>query len=93
MAEKSGEVIPALQTKVTAKPHLIYIWHAFDQLSTERGVSFGPGPIPVVSAIERYARDRGIGHVDRFVHLVRSMDTAWILHLKNRAEGAATPAP
>lgn len=86
---KTGAPIPALQTKVTPAPHLLYVWEAFGRLSTERSFGFGPGPIPVVSRIERYGRDLGIGHLDRFVALVRQMDDAWLLYASERSKAKA----
>jgi hypothetical protein len=84
--------VPALATKVTPHPHLVYIWDAFGKLSTERQSGFGPGPIPVVSGIERYSRDHRIGHHDRFVTLVRRLDAAWLNYMNDRNKQPGKPA-
>jgi hypothetical protein len=90
MMAKNGAKLPALESMITPQPHLLFIWNAFSKLSTERTFGMGPGPIPVVSVIERYGRDHGVVHLDRFVHLVREMDSAW-LHHTNEVKAAGKP--
>ena len=88
MARETGEVLPALQSRVMPRLHLHFVWHAFGKLSTERAVGMGLGPIPVVSGIQRYARDQGISDIDRFETLIREMDTAWLKHMAERLKGS-----
>lgn len=60
--------------------HLQEVWLAFNELTTERQVGMGAGPIPV-SKIREYAGD----HLDltgdaaeRFVVLIREMDGEYL---------------
>jgi hypothetical protein len=79
---RGGDVppLPFLETQVDREPHLAFEWEAFGELSTDRSIGFGRGPIPW-SAIDRYAGRHGIDDPDehaRFVRLIRAMDEAFL---------------
>lgn len=61
-------------------PHLQFHYVAFWELSTDRQIGFGIGPLPW-SAIDRYAGRFGIDdpdEFDRFKRLMRAMDRAFL---------------
>lgn len=69
-------------------PHLVQVWEAFHNLTTERqlGALGGCGPIPW-SSIERYARRYGIEELDEFewfARLIRAVDTAYLVHVASK---------
>lgn len=58
------------------------IWRAFWELSTERGVGMGPGPIPI-SAIR--AAGEALGLQEQFFKpIVRAMDNAYLSHVTGK---------
>lgn len=72
----AGETIADLETRVRPASHLLFHWSAFADLSTDRPVGFGIGPIPG-SAIRAYAQWYSIDDSDeyeRFKSLIRRMD-------------------
>jgi hypothetical protein len=78
--EESGETIPDLENKVEADDHLGFEWAAFAELSTERQMGMGVGPIPW-SAIDRYAERWGTDDADdyaRFCRLMGAMDREFL---------------
>lgn len=59
---------------------VLFHWSAFSDLSSDRQVGFGIGPIPW-TAIDRYAERRQIDDTDeydRFLRLIRAMDRAFL---------------
>lgn len=89
MAAETGHRLAALDSRVDARPHLLFIWNSFGKLSTERGLGFGaPGPIPD-SAIENFAARRRVVDRERFGDLIRQMDRVWLASITERAKGAA----
>lgn len=56
-----------------------YIWDAFWELSTDRQVGMGPGPIPHTS-IQRMAGEFSALGGKTFQHLIRAMDVAYLGH-------------
>lgn len=80
-----GQIIPDLKSRVDPAPHLVVHWNAFWELSTERQIGMGLGPIPW-TAIVAYARELRFDDDDereRFRGLIRAMDGEY---LKWRAE-------
>jgi hypothetical protein len=76
----AGETIADLETRVRPDNHLLFHWSAFADLSTDRQVGFGIGPIPG-SAIRAYAQWYGIDDADeyeRFKSLIRTMDREFL---------------
>lgn len=67
-------------------PDLVPIWNAFFDLSTERQIGMGIGPIPF-SAIRTYARDlMGIedptsDEFERFRRLIGDLDDEFLAHI------------
>lgn len=72
---------PGYQGKPSIYQHLLFIWDAFWELSSDRQMGFGAeGRIPS-AAIRAYARDYGlITHSDLrwFVMLIRVMDAEYL---------------
>lgn len=71
----------ALASRPELPDHLVFVWQAFRQLSGDRPLGFGTfGPISFAS-ISAYA-DRysitDIDEFDRFLRLIRSMDSEWM---------------
>lgn len=62
-------------------PHLGFIWLAFFDLSTERQIGMGVGPIPR-SKIREYARELGIDDnsesFDRFTRIIHALDDEYV---------------
>lgn len=63
------------------------LWSAFWELSTERQMGMGAGPIPV-SKIRSHASDFGID-VTSFVRIMRRMDDAYLSHLSRSSDQGA----
>lgn len=60
--------------------HLQFYWTAFNDLSTDRQIGMGVGPIPY-SAIRSYATDYNIrsrDEFDYFLRLMMAMDTRYL---------------
>ncbi len=79
MADQGFDV-PALNIRIRVAPHLTFHWSAFSDLSTDRQLGMGLGPIPW-TAIERYAaryRIEDPDEFDRFAHLIGVMDRAFL---------------
>lgn len=60
------------------------LWAAFWELSTERPIGMGTGPIPV-SKIRSYAPEFGM-ETSSFVRIMRRMDEEYLSHA-NRQDG------
>ena len=76
----AGEKVTDLETRVRPEPHLLFHWSAFVDLSTDRQMGFGVGPIPW-SALDMYARRYGLDdpdEFDRFKRLVRALDGTFL---------------
>lgn len=79
-------------------PHLHFHWEAFGELSTERQIGMGIGPIPW-SAIKAYAEEFGIvgDEFESFLHIMRAMDSEYLSQansshkLKDTAGGMTAP--
>lgn len=84
-----------MQSKVDPERHHSLIWNAFFDLSGDRPAGAGfVGRIPFRS-LDAYARRYGIDHIDefeRFQHLVRAMDDAFVEHMTAKITAAATNA-
>lgn len=68
--------------------HLRFAWGAFTEISTDRPVGFGAGPIPR-RAIAAYCDDAGLRDPDEredFVALIRAMDGEVLAHLADGRE-------
>ena len=79
---------------VAVPEHLAFAWRAFWELSSDRSVGFGVGPIPF-TAIARYADRYGVGERDafeRFLELIRGMDAAYLKDTEERREREARQA-
>lgn len=60
--------------------HLQFYWSAFNDLTTERQIGMGVGPIPY-SSIRNYAADyriSGRDEFDYFLRLITAMDTKYL---------------
>lgn len=64
----------------------MFYWEAFNELSTERQIGMGVGPIPR-SAIKAYADEFGIAgdDYDPFHRIIRTMDNAYLAQV-NKAK-------
>ncbi|WP_430515410.1 phage tail assembly chaperone [Aureimonas ureilytica] len=67
---EDGKTPPALRDRPELADHLVYIWNAFQIVSTDRPSGMGLAPIPF-SAIDRFARRYAIACVDEFERLRR----------------------
>lgn len=88
MARTTGQVIPALQTRVRPLPHLVFYWNAFFNLTTERSSGFGLGPVPW-SAIDGYARRYQVtdeAQFDVLVRFIRAMDATLLEDFAERSK-------
>ena len=70
VAEEDGVLPKALQSRPELEEHLLFVWSAFQTVSTDRPVGLGLAPIPF-SAIDRFARRYGIVDIDEFDRLHR----------------------
>jgi hypothetical protein len=82
-----GEMPRALLEQPELPPHLLFEWEAFGELSTDRQIGFGAGPIPW-SAIDRYAGRHQIESdaYDRFRRLIRACDQVYLKHVTAQRE-------
>lgn len=84
--------LPFLENEPELPDHLNFEFAAFHEVSRDRNVGFGIGPIPWTS-FDRYALRHGIAGdaFDRFVMLMGAMDGAYCKHCqeKNEAEAKA----
>ncbi len=73
-------------------PHLLFIWEAFWDLSSERQISMAAGPIPH-GAIRAYAAEYQLGDAfyETFRGLIRDMDRAFLGKVNPKA--GSTPLP
>jgi hypothetical protein len=64
---------------VAVRDDLVDLWGAFWELSTDRAIGFGVGPIPF-TAIDRLASRAGIidDAFDDFLDLMRAMDDIFL---------------
>jgi hypothetical protein len=76
--------LPCVQSRVDLFEHLRPEWDAFWALSTDRPAGLAQGAIHWTS-IDRYAARYGIDgdEFDRFVWLIRTMDTAYLTYLED----------
>lgn len=70
LVEQGREPPPQFYERPDISDHLRFYWDAFIELSSERQIGMGVGPIPR-SAVLNYAREFGIGSRDGFYHLYR----------------------
>jgi hypothetical protein len=89
MAERFGdEPPPEFYDRPEIEPHLIMLWNAFWELSTERQFGMAIGPIPVLK-IREYLRDElGLEDIE-YEHaraVIRRVDDAWCGMLNRRRE-------
>lgn len=58
---------------------LLFVWSAFWELSTERQIGMGLGPIPH-SAIQSFARDHQVvgDHLDSLKVIIRAVDAEYL---------------
>lgn len=94
MAAKQGMPIPpSIENAPELLPGLEIYYHAFLNLTTDRTFGMAEGPIPW-SAMDRYARRHGIEgfDFDRFVVIMRIMDTAYSDYQESRRNKAESKA-
>ncbi|ODM77797.1 phage tail assembly chaperone [Bradyrhizobium elkanii] len=79
--------LPCVASRVDLFGHLWFEATAFRELSTDRPVGFGRGPIPWRS-IHHYAERYGLvqDDFDRFVEVIRAMDAAYLAYKTKPAE-------
>lgn len=81
----------ALVERPELADHLVYVWNAFQIVSTDRPSGMGLAPIPF-SAIDRFAMRYGIDGLDEFERLRRligEMDRALLDDLRSEQEREA----
>jgi hypothetical protein len=74
--------------------HEVFYWNAFNNLTSERSIGMGIGPIPY-SAIRRYADDydmRSRDEFDFFCGIIQGVDTEY-LALINKPKDKADMVP
>lgn len=66
---------------------LEFFFGAFFDLTRERSVGMGPGPIPYL-AIHRYAQIHGLGDEDleEFIYLLCAMDAEYLTYHREESE-------
>lgn len=85
----SGKDVPA----VRERPSLIgfeWLWTAFMDLDTCRGIGMSAGPIPW-TAVQRYAEVHQFGDDEVYMlhRVIRAMDRVWSKHQRNQQKQAA----
>lgn len=86
MAKRSGQKLPALESKVTPAAHLLIEWEAFAMLTTDRPGGGGPTSIPW-SSVKAYAEMLGFRGDDLadFVRLISAMDGEFLAWCRERS--------
>lgn len=90
LAELGRDLPAGYLRRPEVEPEGIPYWDAFWELSTDRQVGMGTGPIPF-SALDRYADRFGLSapdDFDRFRAIVRAMDDAYLSHKSSSISGA-----
>ena len=75
--------LPCVRTRVEPFGHLLFVWTAFGELSTDRQLGMTRGPIPWIS-LHFYAERFGVvgDEFSRFMELIRAMDAAYLGYFK-----------
>jgi hypothetical protein len=79
MSDEQGHDLNALASRPELFEHLEWIWQAFWDLSSDRQIGFGQGPIMWIS-IDAYARRHRVKdeRFDRLLSFLRRMDTDYL---------------
>lgn len=83
---RAGNHIPELDARVTVDVRLAFYWQAFWDLTTDRQIGMGIGPIPW-SAVDRYAARHRLDddeQFDLFARFVRAMDAVFLKTIHER---------
>jgi hypothetical protein len=83
-----GNVPAALRNRPDLPEHLLWLWDAFHELSSDRHLGMaGAGPI-MFSSLDRYACRFGIEgeHYEVLTAAVRGMDAEWQEHMAKAAK-------
>ena len=84
---RAGRVFRPWDNRPRILDRLVWVWGAFWELGTCRQMSTTIGPIPW-TAIERWAEANDVLVRERFIHLVRRLDDAFLSqHLKSDEGG------
>lgn len=89
MAKRTGHKVPEkLTTDRPRLPEYLFLFYdAFFDLTNDRQLGFGPGPIPI-TAIYAYCRHHGIvGKLERdMVKFIRYMDAEYLKYQEKQAK-------
>jgi hypothetical protein len=69
-----------MEDRPTVPDHLVFLWKAFWDLSSDRQVGMALGPIPW-SSIDRYSVRHGVNNIDEFEYmlaLLKGMDEVYL---------------
>lgn len=89
---RSGRPVPPkIKNAPVLGPGLSMYFTAFNDLTTCRGIGFGPGPIPWM-AMDRYCQRLLLRGPDRsdFLYLMREMDNAYLQFQSDQMDKART---
>jgi len=88
MMDRGRDAPAEFHDRPEIEPHLIWLWNAFWELSTERQLGMSVGPIPG-SKIREYLRDEmeldGVAY-DRARAILRKADDAYVGMLNRRKD-------
>ena len=88
MMDRGRDAPAEFHDRPEIEPHLIWLWNAFWELSTERQLGMSVGPIPG-SKIREYLRDEmeldGVDY-DRARAILRKADDAYVGMLNRRKD-------
>lgn len=85
MAERTGGQIKAETAPVLTQRQL-ELYQAFLELSTDRQIGMGEGPIPW-SSVVAYA-DRYFWDADELLYVIRQLDTEYMKHQQRKVQNA-----
>ena len=82
--------LEALYEQPEIQPAHLWIWKAFHELTTERDLGFGVGPIPW-QRIREYGDREGLdeSEFETFREVIRALDTEYLKHANKPRDGDA----
>ncbi len=85
----NGFAVPELDDRPVLHPVHLELWEAFSVLSSSRPVGFGVGYIPLTEMV-CYATVIGYERVTDFVSIMRALDSVFVKHQNDKADGRST---
>lgn len=90
VADRSGKPIPAHLTPPEVAPGADVWLSDFWELSTDRQIGMGVGPVPAAS-IARHTAGWGVDEAERFRCCIRAMDRAYLEAINPGPDGKPKP--